>query len=84
MITSFPGCGITVVDACSAMGVVCPLRLVVLRVQDGSRGTVKDNDFSLYQTKGDRGNMKEEKWGLSSCYLVDSHEECMLSGRSSF
>lgn len=47
MITSFPGCGITVVDACSAMGVVCPLRLVVLRIQDGSRGTVKDNDPSF-------------------------------------
>lgn len=84
MITCFPGRGITVEGACSTMGVACPLRLVVLRVQDGSRGTVKDNDVSLYQSKGDRGNMKEETWGLSSCYLVDSHEECMFFGRSSF
>lgn len=35
-------------DACSTVGAACPLRFVALEIQDGSRGTVKDNDFSLY------------------------------------
>lgn len=70
MITSFPGRGITVEGTCSTMGVACPLRLVVLRVQDGSRGTVKDNDVSLYQSKGDRGNMKEETWKEQTLFLL--------------
>lgn len=38
-------------DACSTVGVACPLRFVALEIQDGSRGTVKDNDFSLYKAK---------------------------------